>query len=245
MPTKKLPLLLLDIEYFIFRVAFKFDGMPVDVGLDALQQSLRDVFALYSEEEGGRYTAVLGSRGAGFRHEIYPDYKASRRKRQFPQIAEPLRAHVIDKMPHKFAEPGEEADDMLGRMATCPDYERGGLTPIIVSPDKDLNQIPGWHYSPYHDREFHITEQQGLTVFYRQLLMGDKGDNIPGIPRCGKETAKKLIPPGLMHETDMYRAVRAAYIEQWPTDWLRRMEQTGTLLWIRRTGREEWKPLEN
>ena len=48
--------------------------------------------------------------------------------------------------------------------------------------------------------QFHVTQGEALLTFYRQLLIGDSSDNIPGCYKLGKATAKDLLPIALREE---------------------------------------------
>lgn len=104
---------------------------------------------------------------------------------------------------------GIEADDLIGREQ----HEAEPETTIICSRDKDLRQVPGWHYSwecgkqPSHgpflatelgclfytdDKKPKLMGYGGLFYYY-QLLAGDVVDNIPGLPGIGEVKAYKLL----------------------------------------------------
>jgi len=78
-----------------------------------------------------------------------------------------------------------EADDMMGIHQTD--------KTIICSIDKDLLQIPGRHFN-WKSKEYkNITEQQGDMFKWRQVLSGDPIDNIPGLPKIGKQKAYNFV----------------------------------------------------
>lgn len=86
---------------------------------------------------------------------------------------------------------GYEADDAL---ATLQRYYKDDS--MIVSPDKDLKQVPGhyfnnnWNYNSYE----YITEEQAEENLYKQVIKGDMStDNIQGIRGVGDKTVEKLF----------------------------------------------------
>ncbi len=90
-----------------------------------------------------------------------------------------------------------EADDVMGVLATCGQLE----CPLIVTIDKDLRQVPGWHWNP--DKEqwpTWVTEDQGVLLEHTQWLTGDATDGYAGITKCdasprgmGPKTALKWL----------------------------------------------------
>jgi DNA polymerase-1 len=137
-----------------------------------------------------------------FRNEIFPAYKANRElpppelERQFGFCREIARLLGMAE----FADPGYEADDIIGTICT---RMRGlGKASVIVTRDKDLAQLlrPGdrfWNYVDerkfgYEDVADHFGAVPERMADY-QALMGDKVDNIPGVPGVGAKTAAALM----------------------------------------------------
>ena len=152
------------------------------------------------------YLAVAFDVGPSFRHQEFAAYKAQRPttpdelSSQLERIGELVEAFHI---PVYTAE-GYEADDVLGTLA-CQAAERG-LDTLIVTGDKDALQLVGPHVRVLTSgRRFSdvilydekaVRERLGLTP--RQLvdfkaLVGDKSDNIPGVPGIGEKTATRLL----------------------------------------------------
>ena len=125
---------------------------------------------------------------------------------------------------------GQEADDAIGIEA----YKLDPRDYVICSIDKDLNNLRGWHYNFHKNEMYYVKEEEAIKNFYRQLLTGDRTDNIPGIKGIGDKKADKILD-GLEEEEDLYRAVLEVY--KYNRDYL--LEQ-GRLLWIRRKKEELW-----
>lgn len=139
-----------------------------------------------------------------FRYQIYPEYKANRIKMQRPAYLQAVKSHLVAEWGAVVAQ-GCEADDLLG-IEQCQAEDET----IIVSIDKDLDQIPGWHYNPKKEIEYIISPLDGLRFFYYQLLVGDTADNIKGALGIGPKKATKILE-GLSDEYSMYLAVRDQY----------------------------------
>lgn len=121
----------------------------------------------------------------------YPEYKYSRKKIRRPLCLGALREYVIDKY-NAIVLPSLEGDDVLGILSTTKSSK--DIQKVIVSIDKDLKTIPGWHYNPDKDTELRfISREEADYYFYLQTLMGDRTDGYPGCPGIGPKTAEKIL----------------------------------------------------
>lgn len=135
---------------------------------------------------------------------------------------------------------GEEADDRMGIAQSC-DLERGHT--IICSIDKDMLMIPGMHYNIDKRTITEVSEFQGYYNFYKQMLMGDNADNIPGIDGVGPKTASQILE-GCTIVEELENKTKKAYKYYFPgmtREQLReRFTEVGQLLWIRREDNQMW-----
>jgi len=86
---------------------------------------------------------------------------------------------------------GAEADDYLGLMQHK--YNDEGHTPIICSVDKDLLTCWGWHYNIDKGEFIFQNQLEADLWFWKQMLLGDSADNIPGIKGIGAKKADAII----------------------------------------------------
>ena len=137
-----------------------------------------------------------------FRVEIDPEYKANRDPSpedlgpqidRIVSILEMMRVPILRK-------PGFEADDLLATL--CRQFAAPDLTVVLVSKDKDLDQLLGDHvrmYDPGKDREMDaatLLEEKGFgaeQAVEAQMLMGDSTDNIKGVTGVGPKKAAQLL----------------------------------------------------
>lgn len=136
-------------------------------------------------------------------------YKANRADNHRPYWYQRIRDYLVEVWDAKIIE-GIEADDALA----IEQWQQDEYDPqtIIATIDKDLQNVPGWHYNVYHQRDTLITYAKAQEHFYRQCLTGDPTDNIPGCYRVGKAKAEAVVQEG-MTEQEMYDAVLAVYEE--------------------------------
>lgn len=154
-------------------------------------------------------------------------YKGNRKDAPKPKHYDALRNHLM-KLGAEMSD-GEEADDAVAIASTKGNY-------WIVHVDKDLDQLPGWHYNPVKDEEYYVTEFEGLYSFYKQILTGDRVDNIEGLRGIGPVKADKILKD-CTTERELYEACLKAYDGN--TD---RVLENGRLLWLRREPNQMWQP---
>lgn len=133
---------------------------------------------------------------------VYSPYKANRKDPEPPLLQSCIQA--IDEEFDTAKGDCLEADDVLGILSDSLINET-----VIVSIDKDLLQIPGWHWRPHRQQLVYQSEGNALYRFLTQWLIGDSTDNVPGIPGIGPKKAEKIIQdnlksPGLGWVYDTY-----------------------------------------
>lgn len=178
---------------------------PLAYALQIIGNSLRDII----DKVGAEQNMVFISGDTNFRNEIavMRGYKESRRLRDKPQYFYPSREYLLKSWNAIMIE-GEEADDGVAQMATS--CELDDQMCCIATIDKDLMTVPGWKYN-YDKHEFHfVTIKEARMKFYTQLLTGDKGDDIVGVPGIGPAGASQLLKPN-MTEYEMFQVVLAEY----------------------------------
>jgi hypothetical protein len=193
--------------------------------LDAVQCNDFDV-RMYLSPAGGNT----------FRHSIATTkpYKGNRDRSHRPTYESDIREYIQRTWDTTVAE-NEEADDLLGIEGT-----KMGDECVIISLDKDLDQIPGNKYNYLHEVAYYVDEATARKNFYLQLLKGDSTDNIPGLPGIGEGKALKALH-GLETDEEMLRECITQYqIHSGVEDWEAYLIEQGRLLWIRRYPGQLW-----
>lgn len=180
----------------------------------------------------GKYQVYLTGEG-NFRHDIAKShpYKGNRTGEK-PTFLEPVRFYMVEEY-GAIVSYGEEADDVIAKEAT-----RLNGKVVIASIDKDFLQVPAMHYQFAKRNWFNINEEDGLHMFYSQILTGDRVDNIVGIYGVGPAKAEKLLKD-CKDEDDLWEAVVQAYDGD-----VDRVIENARLLWLRRKEDELWEPPE-
>ena len=187
-------MLLIDTDFLAYKSAQACEE-GIDFGNDVIvaQSKFSEVLKIFERELKKVKTAMMDdevilyfSSPKNFRKEISADYKGHRNRRK-PLGYKRLVNHCIDNY-RTVLRDTLEADDSLGIDHTqFPDQDA-----IIVSPDKDMRQIPGvlWNMS---DDVIEITKEDGDRWHLMQTLAGDPTDGYPGCPGIGMKRAADLL----------------------------------------------------
>ncbi|AEB75544.1 DNA polymerase I [Clostridium botulinum] len=201
-------LLILDGHSLMYRAFFALPPLTNKEGIhtNAIYGFIKMLLKMKEEIKPNYIVTAFDKKAPTFRHKEYEDYKAGRAKmpselnEQFPIVKEILNKLAINI----FEIDGFEADDLIGTLSQF--AEEKGIEVYIVTGDKDALQLAtdnvkivinkkGMSEKEIYDRnrmieEYEVTPTQFIDV---KGLMGDKSDNIPGVPGIGTKTAFKLI----------------------------------------------------
>ena len=203
MPSDK-PLILVDGSSYLFRAYHALPpltnsrGEPTGavVGVVNMLRKLLDTY------EPDRIAVVFDPPGKTFRNEIYPEYKANRppMPEDLRDQIEPLHAIIRAMGLPLVIEPGVEADDVIGTLAT--EATRKGVSTLVSTSDKDMAQLVDESVTLVNTMTETIMDADGVKAKFGVTpgqmidylaLVGDSVDNIPGVPKCGPKTAAKWL----------------------------------------------------
>ena len=146
--------------------------------------------ALKYHQYTGDYDILLclSDREDNFRRRILPTYKANR-KGQKPLCYWKLVAWM-EQEGDTYTRPSLEADDCIGILSSM---EKHKDQCIILSGDKDMRTLAGWHYDFLRDIYEYITEEEADKNFLMQTLTGDPVDGYSGCPKIGAVNAARIL----------------------------------------------------
>ena len=208
-------MLLIDSDFLAYKAAQACE-IGIDFGEDVIiaQSQFNEVLKVFHNELNKVTKAMMEddfilyfSSTQNFRKKIYPDYKGHRMKRK-PLGYERLVNYCRENHNFKLIE-GLEADDTIGIEAT----RHADPSNIIVSPDKDMRQIPSvlWNLT---DDVTEITEEEGDRWHLVQSLSGDPTDGYSGCPGIGVKRATELLDKN----ENQWEAVCKAYRDRGLSD---------------------------
>lgn len=196
--------IVIDADFIVYKIAHAHE----DSGSAAwVKAATLDYLKLLTEQvkytlkEINKVTVVIScSSSDNFRLKVatIKPYKANRvaaRPKHYQLVRE-----VLQSLPNAVVSVNEEADDVCADLM-YKDYEHS----VLVAVDKDLRQVPGWHFEPGDKRPIYFVDPKVMGVLqlekqtgdktslfctgemfhYAQMLLGDVADNIPGIKGWG------------------------------------------------------------
>ena len=184
--------LLIDCDFVVYKCCAAAET-EIDFGDDVIivTSTFKDAYSCVKRElnrianKFGSFDEMIlfFSDSKNFRKDIQADYKGHRNRKKPCGYR-----RVINKLSEEYSVirmPTLEADDAMGIYAT---KNTGN---IIVSPDKDMKQIPGmlWNF----DDSFTITKEEGAKWHLIQSLAGDNTDGYAGVPGIGVKRATALF----------------------------------------------------
>ena len=190
---------LLNRAYYATPIFTTRSGMPTN----AVFGFTKLLFKILDDEKPEYIIVAFDLKAPTFRHEMYSDYKANRKGMPDDLAAqvEPLKS-LLSAMKIAICEKaGLEADDIIGTLS-----KRFDVHSYIYTGDRDSFQLVDEKTDVYFTikgvselQKLNIEnfkEQTSITpsqVIDLKALMGDKSDNIPGVPGIGEKTALDLL----------------------------------------------------
>jgi len=202
--TKDSLLLLVDGSSYLYRAFHALPPLTNKKGTPtgAVYGVLRMVRKLIDEEQPDYIAVIFDAKGKTFRHDMYKQYKANR-----PPMPDDLRVQIepLHELIKALGIPlltinNVEADDVIGTLATFANIKNHRV--LISTGDKDMAQLVNDRVSLINTMNDSHMDIQGVTekfgvephqVIDYLALMGDKVDNIPGVPGVGPKTAVKWL----------------------------------------------------
>ncbi|MDH5896120.1 DNA polymerase I [Vibrio splendidus] len=198
------PLILIDGSSYLYRAFHAYPGTMSngDIPTNAVYGVVNMLRSMMRQFASDRIAVIFDAKGKTFRDDMYPEYKANR-----PPMPDDLRCqieplhNVIRAMGLPLISiPGVEADDVIGTLAS--QASAMGMPVLISTGDKDMAQLVDDNVTLINTMTNVVMDREGVIekfgippelIIDYLALMGDKVDNIPGIPGVGDKTATALL----------------------------------------------------
>lgn len=198
------PLVLVDGSSYLYRAFHALPPLTTSKGLPtgAVKGVLNMLKSLRKQYPDSLFAVVFDAKGGTFRDELFAEYKANR-----PSMPDDLRVQIepLHDSVRALGYPllcvdGVEADDVIGTLARS--SAAAGRPVIISTGDKDMAQLVDGHITLVNTMTGSVMDVAGVKekfgvgpehIIDFLALMGDKVDNIPGVPGVGEKTAVGLL----------------------------------------------------
>jgi DNA polymerase-1 len=198
------PLVLVDGSSYLYRAFHALPPLTTSKGLPtgAVKGVLNMLKSLRKQYPDSPFAVVFDAKGGTFRDEMFAEYKANR-----PSMPDDMRVQIdfLHNCVKGLGYPllcvdGVEADDVIGTLARS---SAAADRPVIISTgDKDMAQLVDGHITLVNTMTGSVMDVAGVKekfgvgpehIIDYLALMGDKVDNIPGVPGVGEKTAAGLL----------------------------------------------------
>ncbi|MBO9548647.1 DNA polymerase I [Pseudomonas sp.] len=198
------PLVLVDGSSYLYRAFHALPPLTTSKGMPtgAVKGVLNMLKSLRKQYPDSLFAVVFDAKGGTFRDAMFAEYKANRPSMpdDLRVQVEPLHASVRALGYPLLCVEGVEADDVIGTLARSSATQ--GRPVIISTGDKDMAQLVDGHVTLVNTMTGSVMDVAGVHekfgvgpehIIDFLALMGDKVDNIPGVPGVGEKTAVGLL----------------------------------------------------
>ncbi|KZN64087.1 DNA polymerase I [Pseudoalteromonas luteoviolacea] len=198
------PLILVDGSSYLFRAYHAPPHLTNSQGeaTGAIYGVINMLKSLLKQFDPSHMVVVFDAKGPTFRNDMYSEYKANR-----PPMPDDLRAQIepIHNIIKAMGLPlvsisGVEADDVIGTFSRIAAQQQRHV--LISTGDKDMAQLVNEHVTLINTMTDTVLDPAGVVekfgvgpelIIDFLALMGDKVDNIPGVPGVGEKTALAML----------------------------------------------------
>ena len=214
----KAPLILVDGSSYLYRAFHALPPLVTSSGhpTGAVKGVIAMMRRMMKDFPDSPIVVIFDAKGKTFRDDLYVEYKSHR-----PAMPDDLRLQIepIHKIIEAMGLPmliidGVEADDVIGTLAVEAASQQRNV--VISTGDKDMAQLVGPYVSLINTMTNTHMDRQGVVdkfgippelIIDYLALVGDKSDNIPGVPGVGEKTALAILQ-GIGGFADIYKDVK-------------------------------------
>jgi hypothetical protein len=252
-------MLIIDMDTPIYRAAGAAQRRLPDGGLvvDPVHYAYHNINTfinkIFTKFPGHNYHIYMTSaEDKHYRYQVYPEYKAHRKKSDRPVHYKAVREYIKQKHGGSVTVVEDmEADDAIAIHMSQNQWQDDDkykeVTPdtlIAVYIDKDIHQVPGWRYNYDKDQFYYILTLDSYRHFYTQMFKGDTADNVKNLVRFKqwKPELKQLsvAKSNMEMYTVLFKAACREIRGKNQEEIEKLLEDRGKLLWLQRYKGEMW-----
>lgn len=198
------PLVLVDGSSYLYRAFHAMPSLTNSRGepTGAIYGVVNMLRSLLREYEPEHIAVIFDAKGKTFRDDMYSEYKANRAPmpNELRSQVEPIHEIVSAMGLPLMIIDGVEADDVIGTL--CVQATAAGMKSLVSTGDKDMAQLVDDSVTLINTMTNVTSDPDGVLekfgvrpdqIIDYLTLVGDKVDNIPGVPKCGPKTAVKWL----------------------------------------------------
>jgi hypothetical protein len=226
-----------------FNLWTRREVQPIDHCLQIVKESIRGIESAVREKfNADPEVRIFLSGKKNFREVLATSrvYKGNREDSQKPTYYKDIGNYLQQQWSAETSD-GWEADDEISIQAY--DAKEKGTPYLVVSNDKDLDQISGQHYDWITKEFYDVSPKQARIRLYEQLLSGDSTDNIPGLPGIGKGKAAKALEECKSPSECLEKCIKM-YEEYKLIDWQEYLVEMANLVYILKQPGVKWSDTE-
>ena len=180
-----------------------------------------DSFEELMDNLDGQELVVCLTDTINWRHSVLPSYKGNRTASRRPIILPQMREYMREKY-DAWQRPALEGDDLLGILSGL--HERFKGDKIMVTLDKDMSTLEGYHYRPHRDilGVFEVTLAEADRFHLTQGIAGDSTDGYKGCPTWGMDTARRFLEEPFKFVPETFSTTRGKFAGIERTRWVKR-----------------------
>ena len=217
---------IVDVDSLIYIVCYNKKDEPIK-SLDEVFKSVDSFLeTMFRETKSTHYLMYL-TVGRGKRYEVYPEYKKNREGKEKPPLFDFVKEYLITKYAAHWRH-GIESDDMC--LASKKLLDKQGIKCFMSSVDNDVLMLEGVNYNYSKKVWVETNQEQAAYKFWGDMISGQTGDNIKGIPKKGPKYVEQLFAS--CHWSQYPRKVFGAYMDYYGEKGIEEMYKSYAVLKI-------------
>lgn len=184
---------LVDSDILVYRVGSVSNDDTESYALSKVDAFVENLFLFDLPEVFEWEMHLTGKDNFRYDKAVTLPYKGNRKGTAKPTHYQAIRKHLVDKWDAVVSDDIEADDKLAIRQHELTNNFEDKDASVIVTLDKDLDQVVGWHYNFVKKDMYYMEQDEADLRFFKQFLTGDRIDNIQGVHGIGDKKSQKLL----------------------------------------------------